>query len=582
MKGPVRNPSTYQFNAAGKTLTFLAPIPTFQGQILGVFNITRQTWIYLPQKVGANGVSYTGTWSSPTLALAFDTTAHSNTDSLQVFYDDGLTAQAVAPDVEVGGGAITAKTQRFTLATDDLIAAALGSDGINPPTLPGDSTGIRGWLRYLAGLLPALNAGQVPVTGTFWQATQPISAVSMPLPAGAAIAALQPTLGTAGSPSADVLTVQGIANGNPLPVVASPNAPIASSYQQTTPGPLAANTILIGPINCANTRMLTLQAIAMGTGGNITPEWSFDSSFSTGVVTAQMSNVANGVISTGFSAGNFSIPVLQPWFRLRLSTATTGGITHVQLQQWSETVFTPTVQTILPVIGSVIGATPFASVTDVSSSSINASITSPAITPAGGLSHAIEIPVSSISGANAWMDARIEESGDSATTWYTIYDFPRITANGQYRTPKLAFGGTRWRYIQTLNTGTSLTRSIVRNSFNDSIAAIRQRYDRTISLTTQLSVTPALIVGNCRNLQMVLRADAVGTTAPVVQMQGTEDDWQAASALWYNIGAPLTGNATNPVSDTVPNVNTQAIRGIVTTAGAGGPTTLNYVLLKGF
>lgn len=180
------------------------------------------------------------------------------------------------------------------------------------------------------------------------------------------------------------------------------------------------------------------------------------------------------------------------------------------------------------------------------------------------------------------MDARIEESGDGAANWYTIYDFPRITANGQYRTPKLAFGGMRWRYVQTLNTGTSLTRSIIRSSFNDSIAAIRQRYDRTISLTTQLSVTPALIVGNCRNLQMVLRADAVGTTAPVVQMQGTEDDWQAASALWYNIGAPLTGNATNPVSVTVANVNTQAIRGIVTTAGAGGTTTLNYVLLKGF
>jgi hypothetical protein len=41
--------------------------------------------------------------------------------------------------------------------------------------------------------------GSVAVTGTFWQATQPISAASLPLPAGAAIATNQPTAATIGS-----------------------------------------------------------------------------------------------------------------------------------------------------------------------------------------------------------------------------------------------------------------------------------------------------------------------------------------------------------------------------------------------
>ena len=50
------------------------------------------------------------------------------------------------------------------------------------------------------------------VSGTFWQTTQPVSAASLPLPAGAATAAKQPALGTAGSASSDVLTVQGIAS----------------------------------------------------------------------------------------------------------------------------------------------------------------------------------------------------------------------------------------------------------------------------------------------------------------------------------------------------------------------------------
>lgn len=45
-----------------------------------------------------------------------------------------------------------------------------------------------------------------------------ISAASLPLPTGAATAAQQPDFGTAGTPSPDVLTVQGISGGEPLSV----------------------------------------------------------------------------------------------------------------------------------------------------------------------------------------------------------------------------------------------------------------------------------------------------------------------------------------------------------------------------
>lgn len=67
-------------------------------------------------------------------------------------------------------------------------------------------------------------SGSVAVTGTFWQATQPISATSLPLPSGAATSAKQPAFGTAGSPSADILTVQGATTGTPIltvPVMSS-------------------------------------------------------------------------------------------------------------------------------------------------------------------------------------------------------------------------------------------------------------------------------------------------------------------------------------------------------------------------
>ena len=48
--------------------------------------------------------------------------------------------------------------------------------------------------------------------------TSPVSAASLPLPTGAATAAKQPALGTAGSPSADVISVQGVGGGTPIPI----------------------------------------------------------------------------------------------------------------------------------------------------------------------------------------------------------------------------------------------------------------------------------------------------------------------------------------------------------------------------
>lgn len=53
-------------------------------------------------------------------------------------------------------------------------------------------------------------AGAVKVDGS--AVTQPVSNASLPLPAGASTAAKQPALGTAGTASADVLSVQGIAS----------------------------------------------------------------------------------------------------------------------------------------------------------------------------------------------------------------------------------------------------------------------------------------------------------------------------------------------------------------------------------
>jgi hypothetical protein len=95
---------------------------------------------------------------------------------------------------------------------------------------PGNAANTTPWLTSLnaGGNTATISAGGAlkvdgsaatqPVSGTFWQATQPISAASLPLPAGAAISAKQPALGTAGTPSADVISVQGVTSMTALKV----------------------------------------------------------------------------------------------------------------------------------------------------------------------------------------------------------------------------------------------------------------------------------------------------------------------------------------------------------------------------
>lgn len=91
-----------------------------------------------------------------------------------------------AADLTGGAGAVAAGTPRVTLASDDPAVSKLAG-----------------------GLPAALGAGgglKVDGSGT----ALPISAASLPLPSGASTAAKQPALGTAGTPSADVITIQGV------------------------------------------------------------------------------------------------------------------------------------------------------------------------------------------------------------------------------------------------------------------------------------------------------------------------------------------------------------------------------------
>ena len=84
--------------------------------------------------------------------------------------------------------------------------------------------------------------------------TQPVSAASLPLPTGAATSAKQPALGTAGTASADVLTVQGIASMTALKVDGSAvTQPVsAASLPLPTGASTSAKQPALGPAGTAS------------------------------------------------------------------------------------------------------------------------------------------------------------------------------------------------------------------------------------------------------------------------------------------------------------------------------------------
>ena len=215
-------------------------------------------------------------------------------------------------------------------------------------------------------------------------------------------------------------------------------------------------------------------------------------------------------------------------------------------------------------------------VADVASAALTTTTTTAALTPTFGISYEVNIPVTVVSGTSPTLDVSIEESDDTGTNWYKVYDFPRITATGIYRSPAIPFLGNRVRYVQTVGgTTPSFTRAI--NRLQSSYPAIPQRQliDRTIVLTTLNSTTALILARDCGNgIQLMINVGAITTTAPAIQLEGSDD----FGTTWYSIGAPLTAVANSTVQLTVNGTNAAALRARVSTAGVG--VTAGYVLIK--
>jgi hypothetical protein len=211
-------------------------------------------------------------------------------------------------------------------------------------------------------------------------------------------------------------------------------------------------------------------------------------------------------------------------------------------------------------------------VADIASAAI-ATATSSAITQAQGMSYKVAIGITAA--ASLVMDVGIEESDDVGVGWTRVYDFPRTsTSSAQVlRSPVLCSIGTRIRYVTTLISGTG-TRVLNRFQMSQPALSYRQRFDRTVTLTTLSSVTATLEADDCDKAELVINVGAITTTAPVIQMQSSEDYGQS----WFDIGTTLTAVASSTVSQRITVGVGRQLRAIVKTAGVG--VTAGYVMLK--
>ena len=213
-------------------------------------------------------------------------------------------------------------------------------------------------------------------------------------------------------------------------------------------------------------------------------------------------------------------------------------------------------------------------IADIASAAITTTATSSSIANDKGNGFQLNFPVTAVTGTSPTLDIRIEESFDGGTTFVTLYEMQRITAVGNYSTPILRATGRHIRYVRTI-TGTtpSFTMAATRNLLPFIQAEPQKRLmDRTIVPNTLNSVTPTLFSGAANNSQLVINMGAITTTAPQIQVEGSED-----GTNWYAIGTPLLAVASATVEVTVAKSAT-FVRARVSTAGSGA--TLGYISLK--
>jgi hypothetical protein len=233
---------------------------------------------------------------------------------------NGVQINAALP---AGSNAIGSVSINGTVPVSGTITTTNSANGNTGSAVPTQATQVGGSDGTSLRALKVSAAGILAVDGS--ASTQPVSAVSLPLPTGAATAAKQPALGTAGSSSSDVISIQGISgmtavkvdgSGVTQPISASalplPSGAATASNQTSVQGSASGGSA--GSLSLLSGGIYNSAAPTLTNGQQVSLQLN-----SSGSMKVDGSAVTQPVSGTITGSGNFT--VVQP----------TGSNLHVQV-----------------------------------------------------------------------------------------------------------------------------------------------------------------------------------------------------------------------------------------------------------
>lgn len=224
------------------------------------------------------------------------------------------------------GQATMANSSPVVVASDQSAVPVSGTVTVAQSTASNLKVDLSGTAANATAIKVDGSAVTQPVSGTFWQVTQPVSGTvaatqsgtwdinnisgTVSLPTGAATSAKQPALGTAGTPSSDVITVQGVTSMTALKVD-------GSAVTQPVSGTVTANAGT-GSFTVAQATAANLNATVVGTGTfAVQADTELPAAAALADATANPTTTSVGSLALGYNGTT--------WDRLRTGTSIDGN-----------------------------------------------------------------------------------------------------------------------------------------------------------------------------------------------------------------------------------------------------------------
>lgn len=248
--------------------------------------------------------------TSPTLGDGSTSIVQLDVNGNQKVAVQGIVAVNVANGAVPAAGSTGATLKQSPTTNNLAVESYVGATAIDPRTI-----------RALT------SADQVTVAN----ASLAVTVASLPLPTGAASAAKQPALGTAGTPSADVITVQGAASMTALKVDGSAVTQPVSNINTVTTGTTAPSKIGIvgGKTSDATPQYQPIPLTNAGAAVKVDGSATTQPVSVAGTVGTNMAQFGGTAVTVGAHTSANCIPVViasdQATVKTSVSPTTSGG-----------------------------------------------------------------------------------------------------------------------------------------------------------------------------------------------------------------------------------------------------------------